>query len=74
MLVYLSNILISILQKLGNGLGGAIRTQVNIQINAVPGVKAAEGLRDILLPVMWISSEVHDINDPDLLKTIKDRL
>jgi len=60
--------------KLGNGLGGAIRTQVNIQINAVPGVKAAEGLRDILLPVMWISSEVHDINDPDLLKTIKDRL
>ena len=59
---------------MGNGLGGAIRTQVNIQINAVPGVKAAEGLRDISLPVMWISSEVHDINDPDLLKTIKDRL
>ena len=72
--MYLSNIFISILQTLGNGLGGAIRTQVNIQINAVPGVKAAEGLRDILLPVMWISSEVHDINDPDLLKTIKDRL
>lgn len=58
--------------KTGSGLGGKIRSQVNIMMNKIDGVKAAEGLRDILLPVMWFSDEVDKFEDPELIQRIKD--
>ena len=41
-------------------------------MNKIDGVKAAEGLRDILLPVMWFSDEVDKFEDPELIQRIKD--
>ena len=63
-----------LLQKLGNGLSGKIRTQVNIQMNKHEGIKAAEGMRDILLPVMWMSDDLEKITDNDLIQRIKEEL
>ena len=61
-------------QKLGNGLSGKIRTQVNIQMNKHEGIKAAEGMRDILLPVMWMSDDLDKITDNELVQKIKEEL
>lgn len=60
--------------KLGNGLSGKIRTQVNIQMSKFDGIKAAEGMRDILLPVMWMSDDLEKISDEKLIKRIKEEL
>ena len=59
---------------MGAPLSGKLNFQINVQINEVNGVKAAEGLRDILLPVASVSSEVEDIKDPNLIKFIKQKL
>ena len=61
-------------QKTGSGLGGKIRSQINIQMSKVDGVKQAEGLRDILLPMVWFSDDIDQITDQGLVDTIKGRL
>ena len=40
----------------------------------VDGVKQAEGLRDILLPMIWFSDDIDELNDQDLVNAIKRRL
>ena len=61
-------------QKTGNGLGGNIRSQVNLQMNKVEGVKQASGLRDILIPIIWFSDDVESITDPEMVQKIKAQL
>ena len=63
-----------ILQKLGNGLSGKIRSQINVQMSQIDGVKQAEGLRDILLPIVWFSDELEHITDQTLVQRIKEKL
>jgi len=65
---------IDVQPKLGSGLGGKIRSQLNIQMAKVDGVKFAEGLRDILLPMIWFSDDIDELNDQDLVDAIKQRL
>lgn len=60
--------------KTGNGLGGNIRSQVNLQMNKVEGVKQASGLRDILIPIIWFSDDVESITDPEMVQKIKAQL
>ena len=59
---------------LGAPLRGKLKFQINIQINEVNGVKAAEGLRDILVPVASVSSEVEDIKDPKTIEFMKQNI
>ena len=61
-------------QRASSGLGGKIRSQLNIQMAKVDGVKQAEGLRDILLPMIWFSDDIDELNDQDLVNAIKQRL
>ena len=48
---------------LGAPLRGKLKFQINIQINEVNGVKAAEGLRDIVFPFVWFSDGIETIDD-----------
>lgn len=57
--------------KLGTGLRGAIRSQINIQVSKVNGVKQGKGLRDILLPVVWFSDDFNGIQDPKTIARLK---
>ena len=59
---------------LGAPLRGKLKFQINIQINEVNGVKAAEGLRDSLVPVASVSSEVEDIKDPKTIEFMKQNI
>ena len=43
-------------------------------MSKVEGVKQAEGLRDILVPIMWFSDEVESITDPEMVQKIKQQL
>jgi len=65
---------IDVQPKTGSGLGGKIRSQINIQMSKVDGVKQAEGLRDILLPMVWFSDDIDQITDQGLVDAIKGRL
>ena len=58
------------LQKVGNGLSGRIRSQINIKMSKIDDVKQAEGLRDILLPVVWFSDDLEKITDGNLIQRI----
>jgi scavenger receptor class B protein 1 len=62
----------------GNGLGGRIRSQVNIKMSKIndPLVDRdlARGLRDILLPIVWFSDDLDKITDPKLVQKIKSHL
>lgn len=60
--------------KLGTGLSGKIRSQVNIQMSKIDGVKQAKGLRDILLPIIWFSDDLDQITDQDMVERIKAKL
>jgi hypothetical protein len=66
------------LQLVGNGLGGRIRSQVNIKMSKIndPLVDRdlARGLRDILLPIVWFSDDLDKITDPKLVQKIKSHL
>ena len=59
---------------MGAPLRGKLKFQINVQINEVNGVKAAEGLRDILVPVASVSSEVEDIKDPKTIEFMKQNI
>ena len=61
-------------QKTGSGLGGRVRSQINIQMSKVEGVKQAEGLRDLLLPVVWFSDDIDEVNDEELVAKIRSSL
>lgn len=65
---------IDVQPKLGSGLGGKIRSQLNIQMAKVDDVKQAEGLRDILLPMIWFSDDIDELSDQDFVDAIKQRL
>ena len=43
-------------------------------MNKHEGIKAAEGMRDILLPVMWMSDDLDKITDNELVQKIKEEL
>ena len=43
-------------------------------MSKVDGVKQAEGLRDILLPMVWFSDDIDQITDQGLVDAIKGRL
>ena len=43
-------------------------------MNKVDGVKQAEGLRDILLPMIWFSDDIDHITDQEVIDKIKQRL
>lgn len=58
---------VDIQPKLGNGLGGAARSQINVHLEEVDGIKQAEGLRDMYLPVVWFEEVVTDIKDEETL-------
>jgi len=60
--------------KLGSGLGGKIRSQINIQMYQIDGIKQAQGLRDILIPITWFEDEVDGITNQELVQKIKARL
>jgi len=58
----------------GSGLGGKVRSQINIQMSKVEGVKQAEGLRDLLLPVVWFSDDIDEVSDEEFVAKIKSSL
>ena len=74
--IILSNNIFSLffIQKTGTGLGGRVRSQLNIQMNKVDGVKQAEGLRDILLPIIWFQDGIDHITNQETVDKIKQRL
>lgn len=51
-----------------------MRSQINIQMKKIEGVEFAEGLRDILLPLVWFSDELDKITDPVMIEKIKAQL
>ncbi len=57
-------------QKLGTGLGGKIRTQVNIQMRK-SNHRIASGFRDHILPVIWISDDLDKIDDDKVVERFK---
>ena len=61
-------------QTTGSGLGGKVRSQINIQMSKVEGVKQAEGLRDLLLPVVWFSDDIDEVSDEEFVAKIKSSL
>jgi len=65
---------IDVQPKTGSGLGGRVRSQINIQMSKVEGVKQAEGLRDLLLPVVWFSDDIDEVNDEELVAKIRSSL
>ena len=65
---------LSILQKLGSGLSGKIRSQVNIKMSKIDGVEAAKGLRDIIVPLIWFSDDLEKITDQQFISRIKEML
>lgn len=65
---------IDVQPKVGNGLSGRIRSQINIKMSKIDDVKQAEGLRDILLPVVWFSDDLEKITDGNLIQRIKDMI
>ena len=58
--------------KLGVALKAQARSQINIQMYKMDGVEVAEGLRDMIFPVLWFESGIDGIKDEhtlDLLQT-----
>ena len=51
-----------------------MRSQINIQMSKVEGVKQAEGLRDLLLPVVWFSDDIDEVSDEEFVAKIKSSL
>lgn len=62
---------IDIQPKLGTGLRASAKTQVNLVMNAVEDIKPAEGLRDIILPMLWFSDGIDGIDDPDTVALLE---
>merc|ERR1711935_54489 len=60
----------------GSGLGGKVRSQINIKMSKVDEdlVKTAKGLRDLLLPVVWFSDDIDKVTDQELVDKIKSSL
>jgi len=65
---------IDVQPKLGSGLSGKIRSQVNIKMSKIDGVPAAEGLRDIIVPIIWFSDDLEKITDQEFISRIKSNL
>ena len=43
-------------------------------MSKIDGVPAAEGLRDIIVPIIWFSDDLEKITDEDFISRIKSRL
>ncbi len=55
------------LQKLGSSLSAQARTQINIAIYKADDLKQAQGLRDIIFPVLWFAEGIESIEDAETL-------
>lgn len=53
--------------KLGSGLRASARSQINVVMKATDQV---EGLRDIILPIVWVSDGIESIGDPGTIGLI----
>jgi scavenger receptor class B protein 1 len=52
---------------LGAGLRAQARTQINLAMFEMADIKPAEGLRDIVFPVLWFADGIDSIEDPDTI-------
>ena len=43
-----------VLQNFGTTMRASIKSQINLEVTAVDGIKNAEGLRDMILPLAWM--------------------
>ena len=59
------------LQILGNSLRASIKSQVNLKMEKVEGIKRAEGLRDLIMPLVWFKEEVAGIEDEEAMAAIR---
>ena len=44
----------NVLQNFGTTMRASIKSQINLEVTAVDGIKNAEGLRDMILPLAWM--------------------
>ena len=58
------------MQNFGSTLRASIKSQINLEINAVEGIKNAEGLRDMILPVAWMVEETNTLDYPEAVKEV----
>lgn len=56
---------------MGNGLRAAAKSQINLVMSETPGVKQAEGLRDIVFPVLWFSEGIDSIDDENTIYLLR---
>jgi len=57
--------------RLGTGLRAKARTQINVAVDPAEGVKAAEGLPRMILPVLWFSDGVDGIENEETLALLR---
>ena len=51
---YIQPHLWNVLQNFGTTMRASIKSQINLEVTAVDGIKNAEGLRDMILPLAWM--------------------
>ena len=47
------------------------RSQINIQMNKIADIKAAEGLQDIVFPFVWFSDGIETIDHDETVNLLK---
>merc|ERR1712029_392135 len=62
---------IDIQPNFGSTLRASIKSQINLEIQAVSGIKNAEKLRDMILPLAWMVEETHSLSDPEALSAVR---
>ena len=58
---------------MGVGLRAAARTQINLAVTKVEDetIEAARGLRDVIVPLLWFSEGIDEMDDADLVAQLR---
>jgi len=62
---------IDVQPNFGSTLRASIKSQINLEIQAVDGIKNAEKLRDMILPLAWMVEETHSLEDPESISAVR---
>ena len=61
----------NVLQKMGVVMRAAVKSQINLVMEKVDGVRQLAGVRDVIYPILWLHDGLETMEDPGTVSLLQ---